>query len=199
MPFPIKRRVAVLWAAWAAVLLPFGSPDALAGESLFDWQDDIEGREFDYDDSQDIPWIENETEVLAMPQADDLRRVALDDLPDGFELMADTSRITVDPKDRVVRLWLWVRSSSGSESGSFEGFRCATQEYKVYAYANPGREPPVSKARRPRWREVGARRDGNYRGELLRDFFCGIRGTRSAHEIAGLLTGDIRRGRFLFE
>lgn len=107
--------------------------------------------DFSYDDSKDIPWIENETAVLAVPKPDDLSTVQLDLLPAGMELLIDKSRINVNPDDRIVRVWLWVRSSAGAERGTFEGFRCETGEYKVYAYANPHREPPVTKAKRPRW------------------------------------------------
>jgi hypothetical protein len=166
-------------------------------DPYYDWRDEVGRGEFSYDDSQDIPWIENETEILAAPKTENLHRVRLDTLPQGFELFVDRSRITVDPKDRVVRLWLWVRSQAGNESGSFEGFRCATREYKVYAYANPRRDPPVTKASKPRWREVKEARSGNYRAELLADYFCGIRGTWTAQQISENLSGMFERERFL--
>ena len=150
-----------------------------------------------YDDSEDIPWIEKETEVLAVPKAADLSPVRLDRVPDGIEVLIDKTRIDVNPKDRVVRVWLWVRSEAGAERGTYEGFRCDTGEYKVYAYANPNREPPVSKARRPRWIAVKDDSRSDYRRELLRDYFCGMRGTRTAGEIKDGLTGQFRREEFL--
>jgi hypothetical protein len=162
-----------------------------------EYRDEVGRGEFSYDDSQDIPWIENEAEVLAVPKADELVRVDMDQMPPGLELWVDTSRITVDPKDRVIRLWLWVRSKQGAENGTFEGYRCETGEYKVYAYANPHRDPPVSKAKRPTWRTVSQRRNGNYRLELLGDYFCGIRGTRTADEIREYMTGEFRRETFM--
>ena len=132
------------------------APPAVAARDVgadpyYDYRDENETGEYSYDDSQDIPWIENETEVLAVPDADDLSTVQLDSLPAGMELLIDKSRISVNPDDRIVRVWLWVRSDSGAERGTFEGFRCNAREYKVYAYANPHREPPVTKAKRPRW------------------------------------------------
>lgn len=178
-------------------------PASAAGNVIVDpyyeYRDEVGRGEYNYDDSQDIPWIENETEILAMPRPEDLQVVQLDSLPPGIELLVDRTRITVDPKDRVVRGWFWVRSSAGAENGTFEGFRCETGEYKVYAYANPRRDPPVTKAPRPRWRTVDRNRSRDYRTELLQDYFCGIRGTRSAREIAQYLTGDYRRERFLSE
>jgi hypothetical protein len=193
---PALRRLATLVLA-ALLALP---PGALARDEVdpyWEYRDEVGRGEFSYDDSQDIPWIENETEVLAMPRAENLSRVKMDQLPEGFELFVDKSRITVDPKDRVIRLWVWLRSSSGSESGSFEGYRCATGEYKVYAYANPQRDPPVTKANRPLWQHARESRYGNWRAELLGDYFCGIRGTRSARDIGQRLTGEFQIERFL--
>jgi len=52
----------------------------------------------------------------------------------------------------------------------YEGIRCATQEYKTYAYGNPDNR--FVPAQKPVWRAI--RRDGSqrYRYELLRDYFC---------------------------
>lgn len=161
-----------------------------------EYRDEVERGDFRYDDSEDIPWIENETEILALPKAEDLKTVQIDRLPDGMQLLVDFPRISVSPADRVVRLWLVVRSRSGAENGTYEGYRCETGEYKVYAYANPRRTPPVTKANRPVWREVKERSNGNYREELLRDYFCGIRGTRSADEIRQAMSGRFQRETF---
>jgi len=166
-------------------------------DPYWEYRDEVGRGEFSYDDSQDIPWIENETEVLALPREDDLTRVNMDQLPEGFALFVDLSRITVNPKDRVIRLWLWTQSATGSASGSFEGYRCDTKEYKVYAYANPRRDPPVTKARKPRWKFAHETRYGNYRAELLGDYFCGIRGTRDEDDIRRRLGGQFEREYFI--
>lgn len=166
-------------------------------DPYYEYRDEVGRGEFGYDDSADIPWIENETEVLAVPKAADLSPVILDRAPEGIEVLVDKTRIDVNPDDRVVRVWLWVRSESGAERGTYEGFRCDTREYKVYAYANPNREPPVSKAKRPRWIAVKGNSRSDYRRELLRDYFCDLRGTRTAGDIRDLLTGQFRRKDFL--
>jgi hypothetical protein len=159
-------------------------------DPYYDYRDEVGRGEFSYDDSQDTPWIENETEVLALPDPDDLTEVKLDQLPPGMSLWVDKSRITVNPEDRVVRAWLWIRSSAGAENGSFEGFRCDTFDYKVYAYGNLGRTPPVTKARKPRWLRASSAGNNNYRRELMSDYFCGYRQSRSPREIADYLTGE---------
>lgn len=165
-------------------------------DPYYDYRDEMSRDEFSYDDSQDIPWIENETEILALPEDDDLKVVGVDQLPKGMQLLVDFSRISVSPDDRVIRLWIVVRTQSGNENGTYEGFRCETGEYKVYAYSNPRRTPPVTKANRPRWRAVKDARSGNYRLELLEDYFCGIRGTRSPDEIRQAMTGTFERETF---
>lgn len=193
------RFLCALASIFPALIL--GSLPVMAADVVIDpyneYRDEVGKGEFSYDDSKDIPWIENETEVLAVPRAQDLQPLRLDNLPPGLHMSVDMTRVTVTPEDRVVRLWLWVRSDQGAENGTFEGYRCETREYKVYAYANPARTPPVSKAKRPRWRAVGAPRSGNYRAELLQDYFCGIRGTRSAEEIRDFMTGEFRRETFM--
>jgi hypothetical protein len=182
------------------LVLLYGLPGVVTADSDFDPYREYRGEdttdEFEYDDSQDIPWIENETEVLAPPRDEDLVQVAVDRLPAEMELLIDERRITVNPDDRVIRLWLVVRSRAGVSNGSFEGYRCETREFKVYAYANTGRTPPVSKAKRPRWQAIGKRLSGNYRLELLQDYFCGLGGTRDADEIRYALRGEIERETF---
>lgn len=161
-------------------------------DPVYEYRDGVERGEFNYDDSQDIPWIENETEVLGLPKPEDLIRVDLDQLPPGITLMVDKSRISVNPEDKVVRVWLSLQSSSGAVNASFEGFRCETREYKAYAFGNEKRTPPVTKAKKPLWREVKKNISGNYRRELMDDYFCGYGESRDASEIRRYLTGDLQ-------
>jgi hypothetical protein len=128
-----------------------------------------------------------------LPERDDLLKVDLDQLPPGMKLMVDTSRISVNPDDQVVRVWLWIRSKSGADNASFEGFRCDTREYKVYAYGNPRRKPPVTKAKKPVWREAKKLVSGNYRRELMDFYFCGFNKIRNERDIAAYLSGRVQR------
>jgi len=168
-------------------------------DPYWEYRDEVGRGEFSYDDSKDTPWIENETEVPVMPMVDELHRLNMNLLPTDFELFVDRDRITVSPEDYVVRMWLWLRNSHGNETGTFEGFRCTTGEYKVYAYANPGRKPPVRLPKRAKWRPARAGGNATYRSELLRDYLCGIRGTRPAREIRESMTGEFKRETFLSE
>ncbi|MGB5464673.1 MAG: CNP1-like family protein [Sedimenticolaceae bacterium] len=194
-PFPLGHSVAFAVLLTALSLSTLASDDIVIDPAL----DALEQKEFNYDESQEIPWIEYKTDVLVMPKAQDLSPLDLDEMPAGMQLFVDKSRIAVNPEDGVVRMWLWVRSEFGAEQGSFEGFRCATREYKVYAYANPTRNPPVSLARKARWRVAKSGLSGNYRAELQRDYLCGISGARSPQEIRNNMSDGFRSHTFLPE
>ena len=105
----------------AIALLLVNAGNALAADVIvdpyYDYRDEIGRGEFSYDDSQDIPWIENETEVLAPPRDEDLVPVSIDRLPAEMELLIDERRITFNPDDRVIRLWLVLRSRAGGREG----------------------------------------------------------------------------------
>lgn len=183
-------------------LLLAGSPQpAVAADVDIDpygeYRDEGETGVFQYDDSQDIPWIESETEILALPREQDLVEIDVAELPPGMKLLIDTRRISVNPDDRAVRLWLVLRSDSGVDNGSYEGFRCILNQYKVYAYATPRRTPPVSKTNRPSWRDLSKNPRGNYRRELLQEYFCTIRGVRAESEIRVALTRGVERDTWL--
>jgi hypothetical protein len=194
-PIPRGHRVALAALLTSLSLSAPASDDVVIDPAL----EALEQNEFNYDDSREIPWIEYKTNVLVMPKAQDLSPLELDEMPAGMELFVDKSRIAVHPEDGVVRMWMWVRSKFGAEQGSFEGFRCATREYKVYAYANPTRNPPVTSAKNARWRAAKSGVSGNYRAELQRDYLCGISGARSPQEIRNYMDSGSRGHIFLPE
>lgn len=193
---PSHRPSKILLPIIAVVVIVLSQPLFAADvivDPIHEYRDEVGRGEFQYDDSQDIPWIENETKVLGLPEQDNLLKVDLDQLPPGMKLMVDKSRISVNPDDQVVRVWLWIRSKSGADNASFEGFRCDTREYKVYAYGNPRRKPSVSKAKKPVWREAKKQVSGNYRRELMDFYFCGFNKLRNERDIAAYLSGRVQR------
>lgn len=125
--------------------------------------------EGDYDEALDVPWVEIETQVRRGPVPEDLTELEIQGLPPGMTLFADLKNLSVDRRDHVVRLWLVVRSDQGADNGSYEGFRCATGEYKVYAYYNPKRSTPLRVVRLPRWRAI---RPNDYRFDLAKSTLC---------------------------
>lgn len=122
----------------------------------------------DYDENLEVPWIELETRVNKLPADEDLVPVRMSTLPPGMQLSIDIENATLS-EDRVTRLWFVVGSESGAYNGSYEALRCESNEYKVYAYGNPKRTKPIRTVKFPSWRGVKV---GNYRNELMLDYFC---------------------------
>lgn len=133
-----------------------------------------------YDETLETPWVEIETRVQGGPKDADLTEIELENLPWGMSLYADLKNLSVDERDHITRLWLVVRSDSGAYNGSYEGFRCATDEYKVYAYFNPKRSTPLRVVKLPRWRPI---RPTDYRNELAREVLCSDTNPRDPHSI----------------
>lgn len=139
--------------------------------------------QFNYDESRKTPWIEDETEVPDLPELETLQPLRITGLPPELKLFLDTARVNVNNKDGIVRLWVYLRSDRGADNGTYEGYRCVTGEYKVYAYATPRRDPPVTPARRSVWRKARDAVSTPYRQFLMSDYLCGLRGVRPPIEI----------------
>ncbi len=123
----------------------------------------------DYDETLEVPWVEIETHVEKGPDPEALVELDNQHLPPGMRLFVDLQHLQVDSRDHVSRLWLVVRSARGAENATFEGYRCATGEYKVYAYYNSRRSKPLRVVNLPRWRAI---RPASWRAELARETLC---------------------------
>jgi hypothetical protein len=90
--------------------------------------------------------------------------------------------------DRVIRYSAVVKSPSGAQTISYEGLRCKTSEYKVYAYGVTSGEWTKREAQ---WRPV-PRMSGDFRFALYKDYFCdseAIAG-RNENELIAKLAGN---------
>jgi hypothetical protein len=86
-------------------------------------------------------------------------------------------RFYIDPdsisigSDRVIRYSAVAKSPSDATTTSYEGMRCKTSEYKVYAFGIDkgqwGKVPDVQ------WRQI-PRFSGDFRFALYKDYFCDI-------------------------
>ncbi len=146
------------WCPWLAS----AATDVADPYARFQSQDD-------YNESLDVPWVEIETHVQKEPDKKALIELENQNLPPGMRLFADLEHLVLDLRDHVSRLWLVVRSARGAENTTFEGYRCATGEYKVYAYYNSRRSKPLRVVNLPRWRVVRPR---SWRAELARETLC---------------------------
>jgi hypothetical protein len=85
----------------------------------------------------------------------------------GFRFFVDASTLSVDAKDGVVRYVLVAQSPSGAQNISFEGLRCPSAEYRVYA---TGQSDGSWLPTRTEWQPLrNARR---WQASLYREYFC---------------------------
>ena len=82
--------------------------------------------------------------------------------------------------DRVVRYSTVIKSPSGALNTSYEGLRCKTSEYKVYAFGTGKDE--WAKAPDVQWRKV-PRMSGDFRFALFKDYFCDGDAIAGRHEL----------------
>ena len=105
---------------------------ATANRSLSDWE-----RQQGQRDTGSTPAAAEESVALpAYPVPKDLVEFTIDD-PAGFRYFVDRATLSVG-KDGVVRYVLVARSAS-AQNVSFEGFRCASGEHRVYALGRADR------------------------------------------------------------
>jgi hypothetical protein len=86
----------------------------------------------------------------------------------GFRFFVDSATLGVG-KDGVVRYALVARSRDGVQNVTYEGLRCATAEYRVYAY---GRADGSWSASRSGWRPLEGSSAQRWRTTLYREYFC---------------------------
>jgi hypothetical protein len=71
----------------------------------------------------------------------------------------------------VVRYTLVARSPGGVDNVSYEGMRCTTNSYRVYATGNDGRWT----RKETEWREMEPKYINRWHLELRTNFFCPVR------------------------
>ena len=124
-----------------------------------DWELEQERRE----------WKESEVKLPAFPKAEGLIEF--------FVSGASSFRFFIDPAslapgtDGVVRYTLIARSPSGVANVSYEGIRCASGSYKVYAIGGDGRWA----GRQSDWRDIEAKSVQRWHNELRSRYFCPAR------------------------
>lgn len=86
----------------------------------------------------------------------------------ALEYFVDPASISL-PGEGIVRFTVVARSGAAANV-SYEGFRCVTREYKVYARAN--RDGAWIPAKEAGWDVISDRTTPMFRRELYWNFFC---------------------------
>ncbi|MCX8016983.1 MAG: CNP1-like family protein [Rhodocyclaceae bacterium] len=120
-------------------------------------------------DDPDAPrWQEEAVEPPAYPQAANLLPFYVSEMT-AHRFFIDGSTLSVG-KDGVVRYVLVVQTSGGATNVSFEGIRCETREFRIYATGR--HDGSWAKARVSPWRPIENKPMNRHHAALSRDLFC---------------------------
>lgn len=112
-------------------------------------------------------WSEENVVLPAFPSTSGLLEFDVSPGHD-FKFYVDPATLSVG-EDRVVRYALIARSPSGVENVRFEGLRCATGEYRIYAVGRPDGRWSV---RTSGWRPYERATTRSWHDALSRHYFC---------------------------
>ncbi len=122
------------------------------------------------DQITEYKWEEGSTKIPPYPEDDNLLEFIVDASEDRFEYFIDTSSISVGENDSVIRYTLVISSTTGAKNVFYEGMRCDSAEYKIYAFGTgDGKLKPF---REPEWRPIQNLRHIKYRKDLLEHYLC---------------------------
>lgn len=132
------------------------------------------GAEYDpkFDPGAVTPWRESETTLPAYPADPDLVEVPASAI-DGFTLYIDRKSLSRGD-DRVVRLTTVIASPTGARNVFYEGIRCDTREFKIYATGSSERQWRAFAA--AQWQFIAAQERNGFRYQLYRHYVCDAAG-----------------------
>ena len=112
-------------------------------------------------------WAEGALTLPAFPKREDLIEFFVSSASD-FKFFIDRASLAVGA-DGVVRYTLVGRSPRGAENVSYEGIRCKTGIYRVYAF---GRADGSWARRATEWRAIESKSVQRWHHALRREYFC---------------------------
>ena len=132
----------------------------------------------------DAEWVE---EAPPSPPAFSREKLIPVDMPPyvSIKVGVDPDTIVVG-KDGVVRYVVVMVNTTGSVSASFEGIRCNTDEFKVYA--RMGSSAVWSAVTTPQWKDLTANMPSRHSHALARQGACEGRTATTKDEILRALT-----------
>ena len=141
---------------WSLGLALCGFAACAAAQQKSDWELKQEALE----------WREVEIRLPAPPKGDALIEFFVS-AGSSFRFFIDPASVSVGG-DGVVRYTLVARSPSGTENVSYEGIRCSSASYKVYAYAQGAN---WSRAQTD-WKPIEPKSVQRWHQALRREYFC---------------------------
>ena len=163
-------------------------PGVALSEKRFDPLEGANPDEFDYDDSGDVPWKEDDLNALSPPLDENLVKLKIDHPPIGFEVYIDLTSINVSESDSVVRYWLVLKAGK-SRNAMYEGIMCKSNEYKTYAFENKWKKDKVNIHKAAQWQKINYYNQNNFRYELVKYYFCSDVLPRPLGDIKDIIAG----------
>jgi hypothetical protein len=125
------------------------------------------GRKSDWEEEQEKRnWRDSAFKLPDFPKMEGLIEFPVSAVS-NFRFYVDPASVAREA-DGVVRYTLVARSPSGFANISYEGIRCTTNSYKIYAYGNDGRWT----VRESEWRTIEPRAIQRWHLELRSRYFC---------------------------
>lgn len=155
----IVRRILAL-----AALLVSGSALSLSQDELRD----LGSRRHSNTHERERDWSEEQASPPAFPNDGDLVEFQVS-VHTQNRYFIDASTLAVGG-DGVVRYVLVVRASGGASNVTFEGIRCATGEYKLYASGRA--DATWARAHSDQWRPIENKTVNRHHTVLNRELFC---------------------------
>lgn len=113
-------------------------------------------------------WQESAYTLPPAPQDSDLATYPVS-ATTTLTFAVDTKTLTTTP-DGLVRFTSVITSPQGARNVTFEGIRCETYEYRIYATGNP--DGTWIPSRDTAWHRIRGYSANGYQGALYRDYFC---------------------------
>ncbi len=121
-----------------------------------------------FDDPDAPQWKESDIALPAYPQEANLREFYVSETT-ANRFYIDGSTLSVS-NDGVVRFVLVVRTSGGATNITYEGIRCESREFRLYA---SGRQDGTwANARKSEWKAIENKPINRHHAALSRDLFC---------------------------
>ena len=115
------------------------------------------------------PWKESAVQPPPYPRDADLIEFKLTGPRTPTRFFVDGPSLWIGP-DEVIRFALVIRSSEGATTASFSGLRCATKEWKDYAFGR--RDATWASVEDPKWQPIRHANYNNFQETLYDDYFC---------------------------
>lgn len=170
--------ISPLLLALVVTVSPSQADDVADPYDKFRTPSESEGQDFEFDDSQIVPWKEQQTDVPVLSE-EHLQPIRIDHGPAGMRFSIDMSTLTVNEKDGVVRYWVVMESGGRRTNILYEGLRCNDLAYKTYAYASPRRTSLIKYVSSPRWEEIGGLNGNDFHRDLADYYLCWRSSARS--------------------